>query len=190
MGSAPAPRDAGTMNNAAHDTASRTSRPAGAERSALLAGLGAAGMAAILLTLTGCSALAPYAKEQQKHYDTYADAPVTGDLAWKMPTWVPEDATDIDVRLHTEEPGYDIRFDSATGVDTAKCTPLDGAFGGPAIGADFLPEHLPTSGLKTCGDGRAMAEIDGAYYGWTTKHALPGDTTGTLRTQTEAPSAG
>jgi hypothetical protein len=154
------------------------------ERSALTSGLAVLGMGLIVATLTGCSLLAPYQKEQQQHYDTYSDAPSKAnseDLAWSMPTWVPEDAEDIDVRLDTEEPGYVIAFDSAQGVDTAACTPLDGPHGGPAMSAGFLPDTLPKTGLLTCGDGRATAEVDGRWYGWTTKDAIAADANDTLR---------
>ncbi|MFZ7086881.1 hypothetical protein [Curtobacterium sp. RRHDQ10] len=171
------------MNN---DT-NRASR----DRSATLAAVGAVGMAAVLLTLTGCSALTPYQKVQQQHFATYADAPTKGDLAWVMPKWVPSDAKDIDVRLDTEDPGYDIRFTSARGVDPTACTPLDDTHGGPAIPAEFLPETLPTDGLMTCGDGRATVRVGDAWYGWTTKTAIESGsgTDDTLR-PSGSPSAG
>ncbi|MBF4591096.1 hypothetical protein [Curtobacterium sp. VKM Ac-1395] len=166
-------------------TTNASSATTRSERSALTSGLAVLGMGLIVATLTGCSLLEPYQKEQQQHYDTYSDAPSKADsedLAWFMPAWVPEDATDIDVRLDTEEPGYVIAFDSASGVDTAACTPLDGPHGGPAMSAGFLPDSLPTTGLLTCGDGRATAEVDGRWYGWTTKEPVAADTNDTLRT--------
>ncbi|MCY1696167.1 hypothetical protein [Curtobacterium sp. SL109] len=166
-------------------TTNASSATTRSERSALTSGLAVLGMGLIVATLTGCSLLEPYQKEQQQHYDTYSDAPSKADsedLAWFMPAWVPEDATDIDVRLDTEEPGYVIAFDSASDVDTAACTPLDGPHGGPAMSAGFLPDSLPTTGLLTCGDGRATAEVDGRWYGWTTKEPVAADTNDTLRT--------
>lgn len=146
-------------------------------------------MAAVLLTLSGCSAIATFSTVQQRHYDTYADAPTKGDLAWVMPGWVPEDAKDIDVRLNTEEPGYDIRFTSAQGVDTTTCTPLGDPHGGPAIRASFLPRQLPTTGLLTCGDGRATVQDGGTWFGWTTKQAIPSDSNSTLRPASPSPTS-
>src|SRR4051812_1444418 len=96
-------RDDGCMTANASPTTVRS------ERSAVTSGLAVLGMGLIVATLTGCSLLEPYQKEQQHHYDAYSDAPSSADsedLAWFMPEWVPEDAHDIDVRLHTEQPGY------------------------------------------------------------------------------------
>lgn len=154
------------------------------DRSAFTAAAATLGMALIGVTLAGCSVIEPYMPEQQKHFDTAADAPSKAnseDLAWFMPSWVPEDAKDIDVRLDTSDPGYAIAFTSASGVDTASCTAVDGTKGGPAMSADFLPGALPTSGLATCGDGRVTAEVDGRWYGWTTREAIAGGGNDTLR---------
>ncbi|WIB59409.1 hypothetical protein DEJ13_13270 [Curtobacterium sp. MCLR17_007] len=160
-----------------------------ANRPATTTAVAALGMGAVLLTLTGCSFIQSFEPEQQRHYAASADAPSSAksdDAAWFMPSWVPDDAEDIDVRLRTKGPGYAIGFDSADGVDTAACTPLQGTFGGPAMTADFLPHDLPTTGLVDCGDGRATAEVGGRWYSWTTEEPLPvstSDTNETLRTE-------
>ncbi|WIE64565.1 hypothetical protein DEI99_015245 [Curtobacterium sp. MCLR17_036] len=162
-------------------------RPTTARRTLRIALATTVAVSALLLA-TGCSVLQDIVpnKTPQKHFASYADAPRSGeseDVAFFMPAWVPADAEDIDVRLHASQPGYVIRFDSARGVDLDDCTELDGSYGGPAMTADFLPEDLPTTGLVTCGDGRAVAEIGEHWYGWTTKEAVPGDDGQTLRTQ-------
>ncbi|MCS6561775.1 hypothetical protein [Curtobacterium poinsettiae] len=157
---------------------STDTRPTTARRTLRIALASAAAVSALLLT-AGCSAIQDIVpnKTPQKHFDAYSDAPRSGeseDLAFFMPKWVPEDAEDIDVRLHVSQPGYVIGFASKDGVDVDDCTPVDESYGGTAMTADFLPEELPTKGLVTCGDGRAVTEIDGRWYGWTTKDAIPG----------------
>lgn len=166
---------------------STDTRPTTARRTLRIALASSAAASALLLT-AGCSAIQDIVpnKTPQKHFATYSDAPRSGesdDMAFFMPEWVPEDAKDIDVRLNASAPGYVIGFASKEGVDTDACTPLDESYGGTAMTADFLPEELPTKGLVTCGDGRAVTEIDGRWYGWTTKDAIPGqDDSNTLRT--------
>jgi hypothetical protein len=155
------------------------------ERSALTSATGVLGMGVIVLALAGCSVIKPYLPEQEAHYDTYSDAPSKADsedVAWFMPAWVPADAEDIDVRLDTSEPGYVIRFSSADGVDTSTCEPVEGAKGGPAMTAGFLPDRLPTTSLVTCGDGRLTTEIDGRWYGWTPVEPVESGENSTLRT--------
>lgn len=152
-------------------------------RGALAAGLGLAALAAV--TLTGCSGAVDAAKSalgaeqvQERHFDSFADAPSSADstdLAWFLPEWVPSDARDIDVRLDTQDPGYELSFTSETGPDLAACTPVDGDLGGPALDPKTLPEPLPTSGLVSCGDGRVVAQVDGRWASWTTVDAVPGD---------------
>lgn len=162
-----------------------TNDTARTERSARTAAASALGLALIGLTLAGCSVVEPYMPEQQEHWDSYSDAPSEADsqdAAWFLPAWVPEDAEDIDVRLDTSDPGYAIAFTSATGVDTAACTALDGPHGGPAMTAGFLPDDLPTTGLVTCGDGRVTAEVDGRWYGWTPAEPIATGSDDTLRT--------
>lgn len=152
-------------------------------RGALAAGLGLTALAAV--SLTGCSGMADLvsnqieasAQVQERHYDTYADVPSSADstdVAWFLPEWVPTDARDVDVRLDTQEPGYELSFTSETGPDLAACTPVDGDLGGPALDPTTLPEPLPTSGLVSCGDGRVVAQVDGRWASWTTVEAVPG----------------
>lgn len=165
--------------SATRASSSTTTRRCGA----LAAGLGLAALAAV--TLTGCSGMADAAKSalgaeqvQERHFDTAADAPSSTDstdVAWFLPEWVPADARDIDVRLDTQEPGYELSFTSETGRDLAGCTPVDGDLGGPALEPTTLPEPLPTSGLVSCGDGRVVAQVDGRWASWTTVDAVPGD---------------
>lgn len=158
--------------------------PTRSERSALTSAAAVLGMGLIVATLAGCSVIEPYMPEQQKHYDSYGDAPSKAnseDVAWFMPSWVPEDAKDIDVRLDTSDPGYVIAFTSKDGVDTAACTAVDGTKGGPAMTAGFLPDDLPATGLLTCGDGRITADVDGRWYGWTPKEPIDSDGNDTLR---------
>jgi hypothetical protein len=153
------------------------------ERSALTSAA-VLGMGLIVATLAGCSVVEPYMPEQQKHFDSYGDAPSKAnskDVAWFMPSWVPGDAKDIDVRLDTSDPGYVIAFTSKDGVDTAACTAVNGTKGGPAMTAGFLPDELPATGLLTCGDGRITAEVDGRWYGWTPKEPITSDGNDTLR---------
>jgi len=162
--------------------------PARRLRAAATVALGVAGIAA----LTGCSTLVGAAEKavgsepvQQRHYDVHADAPssrTSDDMAWFLPDWVPEDARDIDVRLHVSQPGYELSFVSDEGVDLDACEPVDGDLGGPAMPAETLPQPLPTTGLVSCGDGRVTASVDDRWASWTTAEAVPGDDGGsTLR---------
>lgn len=170
-----------TTNDTTADTSQTTTR---SERSALTSAVGVLGMGVIVLALAGCSVVKPYLPEQQEHFATYADAPSKADsedLAWFMPKWVPADAKDIDVRLDTSKPGYVIGFTSADGVDTSACKSVDGAKGGPAMTAGFLPDRLPTTSLVTCGDGRLTTEVDGRWYGWTPIEPVASDENDTLR---------
>jgi hypothetical protein len=164
-------------------TASSSSTSFIRRRGAFAAGLGLAALAAV--TLTGCSGAVDAATSalgadqvQQRHYASYADAPSSADstdVAWFLPAWVPTDARDVDVRLDTQEPGYELSFTSETGPDLAACTPVDGDLGGPALDPETLPEPLPTTGLVSCGDGRVVAQVDGRWASWTTVDAVPGD---------------
>lgn len=171
------------------DRSTRASSAAGRRR-VIAAALGLTGLAVV--SLTGCSAVVGAAERalgaeqvQQRHYDSYADAPSSStseDVAWFLPDWVPSDARDIDVRLDTQEPGYELSFTSAEGVDLDACEPVDGDLGGPALTPETLPQPLPTTDLVTCGDGRVTAEVDGRWLSWTTVEAVPGDDGGsTLR---------
>ncbi|WP_423919710.1 hypothetical protein ACPEEZ_12830 [Frigoribacterium sp. 2-23] len=173
-----------TTHSPSPDKPTRTSSSSRRGRVApLVAVVGATAFAAI--ALTGCASGVEAFKSavgaqqvQQRHYDRWNVAPThatSTDLAWFLPSWVPSDATDIDVRLDTEKPGYEIAFTSTTGVDPARCTPVDGDLGGPALTPDVLPTTLPHTGLVSCGDGRVTAEVDGRWYGWTTLEPVPGD---------------
>jgi len=149
--------------------------------------VGVAGLSG--LALTGCGSVVGAVEHalgsesvQQRHYDAAADAPdssTSDDMAWFLPSWVPDDARDVDVRLHTSQPGYEISFTSEEGVDLAACEPVDGDLGGPALEPELLPDVLPASSLVTCGDGRVTAQVDGRWYGWTTAEPVPGDDGGT-----------
>lgn len=124
---------------------STDTRPTTARRTLRIALASTAAVSALLLT-AGCSAIQDIVpnKTPQKHFDAYSDAPRSGeseDLAFFMPKWVPEDAKDIDVRLHVSQPGYVIGFASKDGVDVDDCTALDESYGGTAMTADFLPEE-------------------------------------------------
>ena len=168
--------------------AARPVRPA--RRAARLALVASAALSVV--ALTGCSAITDAALAavgsapvQERHFDTAVEAPRpsnSDDVAWFLPEWVPSDARDVDVRLHTSEPGYEISFTSADGVDLAACEPVDGDLGGPALEPEVLPDDLPTKGLVSCGDGRVTAQVGDRWLGWTTVEPVPGDDgSGTLR---------
>ncbi|WP_403021276.1 hypothetical protein [Salinibacterium sp. GXW1014] len=97
--------------------------------SRLLAATAAAALATS--TLAGCAVIdmifedGPPKDPEERHFEVYADAPTTGQLAFAMPSFVPKDATDIDVRLMpSAEPGYLLRYTSSKGFKDARCEPI------------------------------------------------------------------
>lgn len=153
----------------------------------IVATLGVAALAAV--TFTGCSIIdsvfedGPPKEPQEEHFDKYADAPTSGNIAFAMPTFVPKNATDIDVRLlATSEPGYLIRFESADGVKDGRCEPVDAA-PEPAITAAWWPDAVPgdvEDGLLECTEKRFtnpvyVTVVDDIVYGWTSDYEISDD---------------
>lgn len=123
---------------------------------------------AVLVATSGCSVADLVTGEKTQHYDTVADAPVRGELAFVLPEGlVPDDATDITVRVKTDAPdlkAYDWASDS--GRLAADCEPS-----GPAT--DVHPFYTsggwPDEATEVAGHRcplHHVTEVDGHHYAW------------------------
>ncbi len=120
------------------------------------------------IALTGCSAVTDLVRnESEWHFD---DATALRQEWTKADTvgWLPDDAVGIDVRETSDADPAVIRFESATGLDAADCAETERQ-SLPVFVDDWTPDDDEIVKLETvhaCGDW-AVAEIDGAWFGWT-----------------------
>ena len=126
----------------------------------------AACASAVLLATTGCGVAGLVTSEKTREYDTVADAPTEGDLAFRLPTGLlPEDATDIDVRVKTDDPNlkaYDWRSDS--GRLPEECEPSrPPARVDPFYTSGGWPDEAVQSAGQRCG-ALFVTEVDGHFY--------------------------
>lgn len=97
-----------------------------------------------------------------------ADGPM---LATAQRPWMPDDATDIRMRfVTTEKPGWDIRFESATGLTpdllgASGCKPVDKA-DPPALKVDWIPKSIDAPLYYCADDLRYVAQLGRVVYGW------------------------
>ncbi|MEV7522454.1 hypothetical protein [Streptomyces sp. NPDC091371] len=117
-------------------------------------------------------------KEKGKRFATVAEAPTRGDRAFVLPSWIPEDATDIRIRVHTTDQARLIRFDlGATPLDGPRCpagTPR--RMDGPELGARWWPGHLRAEVRPECRDRyQYQVAVRGKrVYAWTDGTPSPG----------------
>lgn len=128
------------------------------------AGALAAG-AAVVAACAGCAAGEYVSHEKTQHYDARDDAPVRGDLAFRLPDAVPADATDITVRVATREPDQKM-YEWTSATAPTGCQPQDGG----ELPAPFdpnagWPERVATAPGLLCG-GLHVTEVRGRHYGW------------------------
>lgn len=107
-----------------------------------------AALAIAIAALSGCSVIdsifedGPPREPREQHYDEYTDAPRDGENAYIMPSFVPKDAVDIDVRaLLSLEPGYLLRYTSPSGFKDAGCELIETA-PEPAISSEWWPDSI------------------------------------------------
>jgi hypothetical protein len=104
-----------------------------------------------------------------------ADGPM---LPTKQPAWMADDATDIRLRFDTtDKPGWDIRFDSATGLTpellvTSHCKPVTEA-APPALKVDWIPASIDAQNYYYADDFRYIAQKGDTVYGWKSAESKP-----------------
>lgn len=137
----------------------------------------AAAAAFALATLSGCSAIdtlfedGPPSTPEEHHFDEYADAPTSGNLSFAMPSFVPRDASNIDVRaLPSAAPGYLLRYESPKGFRDDRCETVADA-PPAAILSDWWPDEF-TGEVAKCSDKRIVRPVyvtlaEGTVYAWT-----------------------
>lgn len=125
--------------------------------------LAAAAAVATVALLSGCATFEEYAlHEKELSYETWADAPTRGDLAFVPADFVPHDATDLRIRTQTNGSGKLYRFESVEGLDTEVCTPS------PiekitSLDAGWWPDEVPAEGTMCAPDWNVF-EVDGVTY--------------------------
>lgn len=123
----------------------------------------------VLAATSGCGTTSLITHEKSQHFDTVADAPTEGDLAFRLPEDViPEDATDITVRVKTDDANlkaYDWASESGQ-------LPPDCQSSGESTEVDpfYASGNWPAEVTKTadylCGEVLVITEVDGHYYAW------------------------
>ncbi|MFJ6717731.1 hypothetical protein [Streptomyces sp. NPDC091259] len=123
-------------------------------------------------------------KEQGKHFATAADAPARGDApvrgnrAFALPSWVPKDATDIRVRVRTDGRARLIRFTlGATPLDGPQCaTGTPHKVRGPGLNARWWPGDARDGARPECRDHyQYQVAVRGKrVYAWTDGTPSPG----------------
>lgn len=104
-----------------------------------------------------------------------ADGPM---LPTRQPAWMADDATDIRLRFDTtDKPGWDLRFDSATGLtpellSSSHCTAVDDA-APPALEVDWMPTSIDAQTYFCADDSRYVAQKGSTVYGWAIAESKP-----------------
>ena len=121
--------------------------------------------AVIAVSLSGCSFIEEIAThEKELSYDSWADAPKRGDLAFVPADFIPNDATDLHIRTQTDSTGKLYAFESETPLDTELCSPAV-ISGTPTLDAEWWPDEIPTDGYL-CAPDFQVFEVDGVTYGF------------------------
>lgn len=85
--------------------------------------------------------------------------------------WMAKDAEDIRLRfVTTDEPGWDIRFETKTGLTPAlleagKCSPVDAA-PKPALTVEWFPKTITGQVYECTADGSFVTQQGDTVYGW------------------------
>lgn len=128
----------------------------------LLAGLAVGSVAAI--GLTGCANLDVYAAmtgETEFSWSTAKDARES-DERFRIPEFLPDDATDITIAVDLRDPGAVLRWTSESGITADYCEASE-ILGDSIFTADWWPE-IPAEGWD-CGRWIAF-EHEGEFYAW------------------------
>ena len=127
--------------------------------------LAVAAAAVVVAGLTGCGMMNGFVEnEKERSFSTWERAAEDGDHDFAPPEFVPEDATDIRMRMVTGGDGGLLRYSSATGPTDDEC--VEGSLSGePVIDSSWWPQTQPDEGV-ICGTWRVF-EMDGATYAFT-----------------------
>lgn len=118
--------------------------------------------------LAGCSVIeeAVY----QRHSSTFADAAAMRDGNDLALSWVPSDATDIQLVESTREGASDaaVLLVSGDALDPAECAEIDRQ-SGPMLNIETGPDPYAMQKAFACGAWTVVPSDDG-WYGWTPNH--------------------
>ena len=116
-------------------------------------------------SLSGCAIADEFVShEKEQVFASYGDAPQEGDTEFAPPAFVPEDSTDLKIRVITNGVGGLLRYTSTQPVVGDSCEP--GALqGDPTMQTTWWPTELPGEGW-TCDDGWQLFQQNGHTYGW------------------------
>lgn len=152
-----------------------------------------AATAGLLLAVSGCGAADLLTHQESRTFDHRSDAADT-QLAFRLPDLVPADATDITVKVRTEDPNSKVfSWSSATDGLPSDCSPGDVPAGAPAVAAfGGWPSKVGRTAGQRCGP-LYVTHVDDRSYAWLVP-AEPGDAAtatarpSTLTTPTSPPS--
>ncbi|MDF2580590.1 MAG: hypothetical protein K0S49_2169 [Microbacterium sp.] len=125
-------------------------------------GAAALGMAAILLTLSGCAAIETVAYGSVE--STYETAKELAQARGEAPAWLPADARELTRVVSTRAEAESIVFSSDTGL-AADCAEVE-RLSAPTMEITSGPDVYAIDRVAVCGEW-AVAENDGTYYAWT-----------------------
>ncbi|MEU6314546.1 hypothetical protein [Streptomyces sp. NPDC047014] len=110
-------------------------------------------------------------KEKGKRFATASDAPGRAEAAFALPSWIPKDATDVRIRVHTKGEARLIRFTlGKTPLDGPQCTAgTPKKLGDPELHAKWWPGALRAGVRSECRDAHQyQVAIRGKrVYAWT-----------------------
>ncbi|PRY67635.1 hypothetical protein B0I08_106242 [Glaciihabitans tibetensis] len=136
-----------------------------ARRGPVLASATAAVTLTLAAGLSGCALTDEFGSHQKERvFATAADVSSEADPAFVPPSFVPEDATDLKIRVITNGPGDILRYTSATAIDDEYCAPGT-LVGSPLLESTWWPAEVPTEGI-VCGSGWQVFDKDGNTYAW------------------------
>ena len=121
--------------------------------------------AVLVASLSSCSFIEEMAAhEKELSFDSWADAPAKGDLAFVPADFIPHDATDLHIRTETDGTGKLYAFETKTGLDPELCS--DAVISGsPTLDASWFPDEIPTDGIL-CAPNFQVFQLDGVTYGF------------------------
>lgn len=107
----------------------------------------------VVAALLGMSACAQVQHIEQRHFDTRAEAPTSGDLAFVLPDYVPDTATDITVRVGTTDPAAKMYDWAATQFEApADCQKVSAEDAADPFDPAAWPQAARSGPTLRCGD--------------------------------------
>ena len=122
----------------------------------------------VLLTASGCGVSDLISHVKSEHFDTRTDAPTSGDLAFVLPDVIPADATDITVRVNTEDPNARMfDWESVSGQLPADCRQGDPTSVPGPFDAGAWPKQVLESEELACGPNPIhVRRVSDRFYAW------------------------